>query len=417
VGDANAVKARRWPLLLTAALAAGALAPDAVLRDAVTLAPVRDVALHRSLAYVLLAPLCEAFDALTLLSRRQHAAVIATTLVLLVAWRIVLRARRGAWRPARDLAAVGGGMLALAALYAADVFVPRPIAALVVTDPDVVAVDFHSHTSFSHDGRRSFSPARNRAWHRAGGWDVAYVTDHGTLVGARQALGDNPPVAGAGTVLLPGVEMRMGGLQLIVLGLRKSDLAALRARARSRSSGMPRAARPAGSGHVTILTVPITLEYVRRHRRRPGGAVAIEIADGGVRGLEQQRRDHDALVALAEARDFTPVSGSNNHGWSQTANAWTLLRIPGWRALAPAALETRIETLLRTGGFAGARVVERHAADGPATPLGVALTVPAVAWHVLATLTAGERLACLGWIWGLAVVGRRRRLTRTAPTS
>ena len=44
--------------------------------------------------------------------------------------------------------------------------------------PDVLRIDFHSHTQGSKDARRSYSTERNRAWHHAGGYDVAYRADY-----------------------------------------------------------------------------------------------------------------------------------------------------------------------------------------------------------------------------------------------
>jgi hypothetical protein len=68
---------------------------------------------------------------------------------------------------------------------------PRPMAGLEATT-DIIVVDFHAHTKFSHDGRPDWKPEDVRAWHRAAGFDVAYVTDHRTFEGARDAWANNP---------------------------------------------------------------------------------------------------------------------------------------------------------------------------------------------------------------------------------
>ena len=72
--------------------------------------------------------------------------------------------------------------------------------------------------------------------------------------------------------------------------------------------------------------------------------------------------------------------------------------------LTAEALEARIEDLLQEEGFRAARVVERYVPNPDGTKLGLAATVPAVAWHVLRTLTAAERLSCLAWAWGVGLV-------------
>jgi hypothetical protein len=388
--------------MLTAALAAGALFPEAVLRDAVTHQPVTDVTLYRPFAYLVLAPFCQVLDALTLLSSAQHAALVATVVFVLVIWRAGRALRRGAWRPLHDLGAVVAGGLVLAGVYVLCI-VPRPMAALRVDDPALVVVDFHSHTNASRDARKSFIPERNRAWHRAGGWHAAYVTDHVKFDGAMLGMATNPTRAGEDTVLLPGVEMRGNGFVLLALGVTGAEVAALEAPDNAQGK-RPRSSRD----HPVILTIPTALERAARTTRtRAGTLVGLEVSDAGPRGLDQMRREHGVLVAVAAQRNFAPVAGSNNHGWSYTAPAWTLLRIPGWRELTPEALAGGIEALLREKRFAATRVVERHAANLGETPLGLAVTLPAVAWHGLATLTLAERLSCLAWIWGLTAAFRR----------
>jgi hypothetical protein len=391
---------RAWPIVLTLVLVAGALRPDPALRDALTQADLpADVAtLARPPAYVALAPFCEVLDALTLLSVPQHVALIASVAALLVTWRFVRGWRRGVWRPWRDAIAIAVGLVALVMVYAA-IIVPRPIAGLQIGDPELVAVDFHSHTNASWDVRTRFSPEDNRAWHRAGGWHVAYVTDHRRLAGAASGMALNPARAGDDTVLLPGVELRANGRVLLVLGATADDL--LGPEARPRPVGW-QAGGP--QERAVIVTIPTDLARLRnRMRIRAGPIVALEVSDGGVKGLDQMRRQHENLAARARQANLAAVAGSNTHGWSQTPPAWSLLRIPGWRALAPDALGARIEAALRDQRFAAVRVVERHAADVGATPLGLAATLPAVAWHVAAIVTPAERLACLAWIWGLAL--------------
>jgi hypothetical protein len=163
--------------------------------------------------------------------------------------------------------------------------------------------------------------------------------------------------------------------------------------------------------HTVLLTVPAKIERLERHITRPGTPVGMEVWDGSPHGLDQTQRDHQALTSIMQRGNFAPVSGSNTHGWSHTPGAWTLLRIPGWRDLMPAALGARVETLLREDRFRATRVVERHGADRGATPLGLATTLPAALWHVLATLTLAERLSFRLWLWGLTLAVRWLRRT------
>ena len=56
------------------------------------------------------------------------------------------------------------------------------MARLRVGDPDVLVVDFHSHTEASHDGRRGFTDADDRAWHHDAGFDAREIITGPVLV-------------------------------------------------------------------------------------------------------------------------------------------------------------------------------------------------------------------------------------------
>src|SRR5258707_14805612 len=112
-------------------------------------------------------------------------------------------------------------------LYVCADVLPRPMAKLVVTDPNTVDADFHSHTNFSGDARKGFSPEENRAWHRHAGFNVAFISDHRSFGGAEAALHANPARAGDRTVLLSAYEGRYLGTFEIFLGLTRADSATL----------------------------------------------------------------------------------------------------------------------------------------------------------------------------------------------
>lgn len=408
-----------WPIAITALVLAAALAPAPALRDAITLGPApMSVRLARGAAYVVLAPFCDVFDALSLLSVRQHVALLLTLIVLYVLWRVVRtrrspsaerRARRSLLRePLYAFLA----LCSLLAIYAAGVLVPRPMAALAVSDPQLVAVDFHSHTRVSHDAHHSFDVAANRAWHRDAGFDAAYITDHRSVAGAEEALRTDPRTAGEGTTLLPGIEVVWLGEHVNVLGPPARVRAVVDPALRDiRPAALDSASRDPATAPVLVQTIPGPLARVITARPgRPAGVRAIEVADGAPRGVEQTGRDHARILRLADSTGLALVAGSDNHGWGYTAQAWTLLRIDGWRALAPLALDSAIEQRIRAQGRAAARVVERN---GPRAPASAALlligTAPAVAWRMLAIQTWGERLSWIVWVWVAALLVRASR--------
>ena len=361
--------------------------------------------------YLLLAPICDLLDAMSLLSVRQHAAFVATLALLYAAWRW----RRGAWRTAAPRELLGGEVpRALAmiagtiAFYWGGLVLPRPMAALRLLDPDAIAVDFHSHTSASHDGRRGFTVEANRAWHRDAGFDAVFVSDHGTLDGVREGLARNPVRAGQGTTILPALEVRCGAQHVIVLPADASDTTS--------ACSAPRPGRAwRKETSVLLLTIPAPLASLEPLPQ----VSAIEVADAAPLAIDQMQRDHDALSGIADHLDVAAVAGSNNHGWGRTAAAWSVLEIPGWRALDPAALDAAIRERLHDGRRAAVRVVERRRTNRDGTALRLAATVPTSLWGMLVTLSPAERLSWLVWIWTgwlVIVVARprtpeRRRLS------
>jgi len=368
-------------------------------------------------AYVALAPLCDVADAIAGLPLRAHYALMLGLLAAGLAWPAGRRTRRtlplgvlgdAGWR-------VGRAVLCVVIVYVAAVLVPRPVARLVMHDPDAVVVDFHSHTSASHDGRRAYTVAANRAWHASVGFDVAYVTDHATFASAAAAAAGNPRHAGDGTVLLPGVEVRHDGQHLNVLGSAPADSLAY-AGGELRDGTFAAQARGYDEPRTVLLTVPADLRRLTDHAVLDGAAEvdAVEISDASPRGLEQGDRQRGAILALADRMHLAVLAGSDNHGWATNAVAWSVLRIPGWRAMTPAALDRAIRATIRERRRAAVQVVERRAVMTPRGSLAApADDIPARLWAMCQALTWPERLAWLAWLWvplGAAAWGGRRRL-------
>ena len=416
--------ARAAPIVLSAAVLASATLATPVLRDAATRGQVGDVTLALPTAYTLLAPWCDTLDMLSLLSAQQHLALIATVLVAHVAWRVGARLRAGASRTragirrgrderwpgavgvlrrfgrdvGREVGALGLLLLGILAVYAASL-APRPMAALRPAGADVVTVDFHSHTAASWDGRTGFGAEENRAWHRAAGFDVAFVTDHRSFAGAAAAEVRNPRVAGDGTTLLPGIETRYRAEHLNVLGGTIDRDRAFFVGAVDPPS-LASAARSLATEGILLITVPSTLAEVPQVVAESGGAArAVELSDAAPRGLAQLDSARSRVLRLADSLDLAVVAGSDNHGWGRTSAAWSLLTIPGWRRLSPDSLSSLIVARIRRKGRRAVRVVERarpNASHGAA----LALIAPAMVWAMLTQMQWPERMSWLFWTWG-----------------
>lgn len=408
--------------LMILTLLATALLPVPALVDAVSGELSVSVELTRSLGYLVGAPLFGAWDALMLQSASQHYAIllsIVATYALGRAWCI--RVVPGVGRPAVDAArrvrrevVVGAGASMLLLLfYLGGAFLPRPMVGLVVTDPDMVAVDFHSHTRHSHDGLGFFSHRRNRAWHAAGGFDVAYLTDHYTWEGFHEARAENPAQAGEGVALLSGAEIRIHGRPTNILGSAERYLSALDEDSvyldpealRATPPGPAVSERPP----TLLFTLPGPLDVVFPYSAdRPAGYVALELSDGSPRGLEQSRRDRAAIIALADSLDLALLGVSNAHGYGRTVASWSVLQLPGWRGTSMTELADGIERVLHQRRRNAVRVFERSVPYHHGSSWLLALTGPRLLLHVLRALSLGERVSWLLWATATLFLLHRR---------
>ena len=400
-------KGRKWLrwLLLAAGILwmAGAFAAAPVV-DAVTGEAVSDASFRFSPGYLALAPAMGVLDHLSLLTDRQHVAVLLGIAVAYLALRVTARLLRRS--PGKGLAREAGlgaaVVLAIVAVYAFGVLGMRPMVALESHDPDLVVVDFHSHTDSSHDGRPGFDADSRREWHRSAGFDLAYLSDHESVDAVAAAQQSNPDLAGEGLSFLAGREVRYRNQHVVVLG------------------GVdPNAGIPPGEGWPTLIqTIPNDLSRVPLPTRgKLGGVHAIELVDADPRGLRQSVEQRDLILQIADSLGLTAVSGSNHHGWGRAAAAWNLVRVPGWQELRPEKLGAEIEALLRGGRAHRIQVAERrrlHLYAPPEPPLLEALTAPRLAVHILRSLTFPERLAWLAWIAACVLVAARRRPARGA---
>jgi len=411
------VRCHREPFLVAALVVVSAPFATPALRDAATLRPFPPATLHHPPGYLLGAPLFGLWDTLSLLTVSQHQAVLATLVVLYAATRLVVahRSRPAARRSlprrlAREALFAAAALAALLAFYAAAALIPRPMASIRLASPDLVAVDFHSHTNHSHDGWALFTAARNRAWHETGGFHAAYVTDHYTWAGVDEALPANPARAGEGTVLLSGMEARLRDRHTNILGDRARYVFALDSTRHHLDPDSIAAAHHRGAPPPTMLyTIPGPLDrIVPFGPGSPAGVIGVEFSDGAPRGLEQARAEREEILALADSMDLAVVAGTNNHGWGRTVPAWSLMRLPGWPEMTPDELGSAIERTLHRERRRAVTVIERTMPYHDGSAVELAATVPLLLWSHVLTLTPGERVSWLTWVAIWAAVRARR---------
>lgn len=406
----SAIKRLGWPIALSAAVVAltGRASP---------LVDSFDAPVSRSLAsfavspfYVAGSPVFRWLDTITLLSVPQ-------TIWLFVEFAMVVMALSPLWHSRRGHALLSGIfflvlrlVVFVAIVEGAVIALPRPVAWLEAADPDVVRVDFHSHTNASRDANKRFTPELNRDWHTAGGFDVAYITDHVRFGGAAKAMSANPAHAGDGLVVLSGMEGRYHRiLSTILLGVTAGDTVAIDRKGhllpKSISLGLdPVAIVAIPNGNIDSVSImtPDSLPHFE----------AIELVDAAPRGLRQLDGEESRIRHIAAAKKLLLVASSNNHGWGHAVAAWNLLTIPGWRRMSPDLLERAIEQPFRDRQLDAVAIVKRLRPRNHGYTLPFVL--PNAAYLIVGSLSPIERISWLLWIWmitGLAYVMRSRHVS------
>jgi hypothetical protein len=400
------------PLVITGVVLASAAAqlPPLIRMVAPSAAPI--ATLRSSALYSVLAPISDVLDTVTLFSPLQYVATFGLIAFLLVG--IELWRRRGDTYRARAIglvrcsARLGGGAFAAIGLV---LLLPRPMASLSLNDPELLAVDFHSHTSASHDGRAGFDAERNRAWHASSGFDVAYVTDHQTFVAGLEGMRRNPHVAGDGEVLLPGIELRHGNEHMLLLG-------ADPIRSRVVSPELKDLYVSPASASIPPLLVVALPGYDRRiSGASPRGTVlgGIEVSDGCPRGLAEAAAHADVLEKITRTLNVASISGSDNHGWGRTSAAWSILRIRGWRTMSPSQIDDAVRASILRLGPRAVEVVARRRVPPANSTVGTALGGVAATTLMLRTMTWPDRVSWIWWTWIIwLVAGSRARRRRDA---
>lgn len=410
------VRRYRWPLLITFAVGVTAVFSLSPLVDVVNPNSPAAASLKTPFLYDVLAPASNILDTLTLLSPSQYWATFALCVVVFFAPGIVhdLRRPRGFSGPSTIVSSLHflGGTVAIVGIM---IVVWRPMAALSLHDPNLIAVDFHSHTSASHDGRWDFDAEKNREWHRSSGFNAAYITDHRTFDGALDAAERNPPVAGDGVTLLPGVELRDGDEHPILLGANPS-------RTRLTSADLEGARVATDGGPVPpilLLTIPGNIVKVPPNEYTgPIRLAGIEVSDGSPRGMAATARYKNDILALADRLHLAPVAGSDNHGWGRTAPAWSVLRIPEWRRMTPASLDIAIRRTILERGPGATEVIARRTVGPASGRVEATLGGVAAGTLMLRTMNLRERLSWILWSWTAVLLSlvrarRNRRQLRT----
>ena len=355
-------------------------------------------------SYLVLSPVYSLWDGVAMLSMSRLEGFLLGLALLYAVGRIVRLIRRRRLVVREEGGALLAAVVALGAFILGGLISHRPTLELVGTGRDVAVVDFHSHTNASHDVRGTamarFDTKKNLAWHRRGGFDAVFVTDHNTTAGL---VPTDEPVAQC-----RGREVSAWRAHIVLLG---GELDSVRGPYRRDWAGLHQLLADADTlyGSLSVASIP---EYERNHWDRLDSLVAagidgFEIVNASPKANELTRARRDTVIDLARRTGSFVVGVTDHHGWGATNMVWSLVEVPGWRTRRERLCAGIIHAL--RVGFPAVTVVERHRLRPDSwwptwlTPLGVVWET----WRGMGWAVTG---AWLMWIWALWIVGRTRHL-------
>jgi hypothetical protein len=392
-------------------LLAARIASVPALSDPLTTALPERLHLSVPALYLILAPLFTLWDGISMLSMSRLQGFLVGLVIIYVLWRLIKVTKRrgttGAW-PRRLLRELGILVLSLGLLLGfllIGALWHRPMISLAGVSKDERVVDFHSHTSASHDVSglmEDFDAESNRRWHARAGFDVVFITDHNVASrqspdvsrpsGVRQLSGGRE----SATVLCPGIEVSAWRAHILLLG---DTLPVDRGRYNASLAGLLEllAESEREYGSLTVASIP---EYRRNHWGRldtliRAGLDGFEIVNAAPKANELTRSDRDSVVSLARGNNLFVVGVSDSHGWGATSMVWNLVRAPAAPS-GPGICDSVLDHL--RNGFPGVQVIERHRLRPDAWwPLW--LTPMGVVWETWRSMGSGATVSWLLWIW------------------
>jgi len=397
--------------LLSAALLTAKLAfPVAALTDP-TGAPIPGgIHLSFPLVNLLLAPLFDSWDGVTLLAMPRLHAFLIGALVLGATWSIgsAIRERRLRWGLATAKLALA--IAALALFVFVGVAWRRSMARIAGVPDRTYVVDLHSHTTVSHDVKGwlqdDFDLEASRRWHAEGGFDVFFVTDHNRNDGWTASDLVGTPAA------CPGEELSLWRAHIVTLGNIDSIPRSLYA---DSAAGLARIFGESESRWhaLTLASIP---EYDDNHFGDlpdwiAQGVDGFEISNPAPKANRQRRERQDSVVSLARRSEKWLAGVTDQHGMAATVQSWTLIAATDqrWAGAAPGLPDPCPQILQRLAErpATGIQVVERHRLRVDSRwPLWS--TTIAMVWEGWRAAGWAQVASWLCWIWLLAGISVTR---------
>lgn len=200
------------------------------------------------------------------------------------------------------------------------IFMTLPGNTIVNKLENIILVNTHSHTEYSHDG--IISRLDLQKWHKRNGFDAFFITDHNhhkkTLEAVKaQEEGKLPPAP----LILCGEEFS-GSNHLTLLGLKRNFIT------RKHSDQEVIDSTHADNG-IVIVAHWFDGEHKTLQYFIDCGVDGFEIANQNT-GLSYDRKIFNDIVKACTSNGLIMNGATDYHGYGSTCFIWNALEIPGW---------------------------------------------------------------------------------------
>ena len=371
-------------------------------KDIVTGTYPLDCFLYFPKSYLFFSPFFSLFDHLTLLSLKQHVAFILLCVLIWILFRSIHLVHRPItlqrlFKELGKFILFGMSYLLVIALA---VFLPRPLASLRVNNPDLLVVDFHSHTNSSWDARKSFTSEKNIDWHFKAGFDACFITDHNVFNGS--LLSYARAMKGESKILsFLGEEVSLHESHWVVLGLKEL---------------IPNGPYDQGKYGLEIflkemrkdpkiLVIASLPEYWKYHWNSDlddfanWGLSGFEIVNSAPLALDFDESFRNQIIGFCRKHNLFMTGVTDNHGWGFTNYVWNIIELPGWRKLPTKDIESALLRLLREKRFNAVKVIVRVKKEAKTGWVHLLIDPILVLWTLFRTLPFNQIFSWLFWIW------------------
>lgn len=358
--------------------------------------------------HTLLAPIFQIADRVTILSAAQLLILFAYLNAVWLLWRInkCLKHRISFVIVIHETVRyIGFNAFVLLCVFLA-ILVPRPQAAIAVTDPDVLVLDFQTHTNYSWDARESATPASQMQRRFNEGFNAFFITDHNNRFSdleTKEITGQSDLTSRA--IPLRGEEISAKPSNLIILGPNMDHRYITRQKTDTSQNSSK------------------ALEVVLKNREDPNtfvfatgparwwknsedlqflignGLEGIEIAKASPKGLELTVEDRVKLTDFARQNRIVMLGSSDNHGFGYAGYVWNLLRLPGWRSLEPKELEQAVISRMRLQGPDALTIITRIKAEPTGNPFLMGIDPFRQIWEMMRSLPLAQATVFVLYSW------------------